>query len=108
MSAEALANGMRGATPQAKITVVVRAWPRPTQHLRGDIDTEQASWRPPGQLVQPSACTAAGIEDVQAANIRQHRTEDPLFQRKQRVRLAVINIRPGYQTPLAGSRRVVS
>jgi hypothetical protein len=91
----AVANRQGSAAPEAKIAGVVSLIAARSS-IAGEMSTpEQASRRASGQLVQPPACTAAGIEDIQAANIRQHGTEDTLFQRKQRIRLGVIDFRPG-------------
>ena len=69
MSARGVANRKGSAAPQAKIAVVVQLDAGEKQHCRGNVDTDQAPRRAIGQLLEPSACTAAGIEHVEAANI---------------------------------------
>ncbi len=70
------------------------------QHRRRNVDSDQASRTAIDQLVQPPACTAARIKNVQAANIRQPapRTAAPA---KAEGLAGCHKPPPSYQTPRA-------
>src|SRR3982074_1763472 len=64
------------------------------QHFRGGIHSYHTGGAKRRQKLKPSACTAAGIENIEAADIGEQPAEKALFQRKKRVWLLVVNLRP--------------
>ena len=70
MSAEASRTGSAVQLPRRRSHVVVQLVGGEEQHRRGNVDAQQAPRRAAANRCSHLSCAAAGIEDVQTANIK--------------------------------------
>jgi hypothetical protein len=99
MSARRVANRQAVQLPRRRSQRLAQLDAGQKQHLRGNVDAEQASRRASRPIAAATCPVPQPASSTSRPRTSGNMAKNTLLQRKQRIRLGVINLGPGYRTP---------